>query len=138
MNEEREPSAAEIEAWQRDAMFLPAEQATPAEHPALHNISAGMVISGVIRPLKLELPDYVKIDMKYLSYELLGQVSMWNMLWEAAQFRRRFFNENKLPEPVARIAETGDINVVLVPRTQSRYFEYAPLYHLLTKAALRI
>ena len=34
------------------------------------------------------------------------------------------------------MAERGDVNVVLVPRTRSRYHEYAPLYHLLPKATL--
>lgn len=136
MDDEREPTAAEIEGWQRDSAFLPAEQATPDEHPALYNISAGMFYSGVVRPLEPELPDYVTIDMGQHSMELVGRVGMWNMLWEAAQFRRRFFNDEELPRPIARIAEMGDINAILVPRTQSRYFEYAPLYHLLPQATL--
>src|SRR5450756_968598 len=67
---------------------------------------------------------------------MAGQVGMWNILWEAAQFRRRFFDEEELPEPIARIADLGDINTILVPRTQSRYFEYEPLFHLLPKATL--
>lgn len=51
---------------------------------------------------------------------------MWNLLWEAGQFRRRFFDEEDLPEPIARIADMGDINAILVPRTLSRFFEYEP------------
>jgi hypothetical protein len=136
MDEEREPTAVEIEAWQREGAFLPADEATPQEHPALYNISAGMLFSGVVRPLQPELPDYVAIDMEHRSLELVGQVGVWNMLWEAAQFRRRFFSDDDLPEPIARIADMGDINAMLVPRTRSRYFEYAPLYHLLPKATL--
>lgn len=136
MDEDREPTAAEIEIWQRDSAFLPVEQATPEEHPALRNISAGMIYGGVIRPLEPQLPDYVAIDMGHRSLELVGQVGMWNMLWEAAQFRRRFFKDDDLPEPIARIADMGDINAILVPRTQSHYFEYAPLYHLLPKSTL--
>jgi len=38
-----------------------------------------------------------------------------------------------LPEPMAAIADLGDVNVTFVPRTRSRYFEYAPLVHLLPK-----
>jgi hypothetical protein len=136
MHEVREPTAAEIDAWQRENAFLPAEEATPDEHPALYNISAGMLFAGVVRPTKPELPDYVAIEMDRPRLEMAGKVGMWNLLWEAAQFRRRFFDEEELPEPIARIADLGDINTILVPRTQSRYFEYEPLFHLLPKATL--
>ena len=58
----------------------------------------------------------------------------WNQLWEAAQFRRRFFDENDLTPDLAKIADRGDFNIILVPRTQSRLYEYAPLYHLLSRS----
>lgn len=135
MDDGREPTADEIEAWQRDGTLLPVEEVRPDEHPALYNISAGMIYSGLVRPLEPELPDYVAIDMGHRSLEFGGHVGMWNLLWEAAQFRRRFFDDD-LPEPIASIADMGDVNAILVPRTQSRYFEYAPLYHLLPKSTL--
>jgi hypothetical protein len=34
------------------------------------------------------------------------------------------------------IADRGDVNIVFVPRTASRYYEYAPLFHLLPRAAI--
>jgi hypothetical protein len=34
---------------------------------------------------------------------------------------------------MAKIADLGDVNVTFVPRTRARYFEYAPLLHLLPK-----
>src|SRR5688572_2799569 len=37
---------------------------------------------------------------------------------------------------MAKIADLGDINVTFVPRTRSRYFEYAPLLHLLPRRVL--
>ena len=40
------------------------------------------------------------------------------MLWEAAQFRRRFFDLGDLPEQVAKIADLGDVNITFVPRTR--------------------
>jgi hypothetical protein len=55
---------------------------------------------------------------------------------EAAQFRRHFFDIDDLPEPMAKIADLGDVNVSFVPRTRARYFEYAPLFHLLPKRVL--
>lgn len=48
----------------------------------------------------------------------------------------RFFDEDELPPPMARIADQGDVNVVFVPRTGSRYHEYAPLFHVLPRSAL--
>ena len=60
----------------------------------------------------------------------------WNILWEAAQFRRRFFDLEDLAEQMAKIADLGDVNVTFVPRTRARYFEYAPLLHLLPKRVL--
>ena len=58
------------------------------------------------------------------------------MLWEAAQYRRRFFDLGELPAQMARIADLGDVNVVFVPRTRSRYHEYAPLLHMLPRRVL--
>ncbi|MEU0489796.1 sigma-70 family RNA polymerase sigma factor [Nocardiopsis sp. NPDC006139] len=136
-NEAPEPTAAEIEAWERENFFLPADEATPETHPALYNISAGlMMFAGVVRPLDPQLPDYVTIPMFHASTELIVEVSKWNVVWEAGQFRRRFFSVDDLPEPIAKIAELGDINTILVPYTLSRYFEYAPLFHLLPKDTL--
>lgn len=136
IDDERAPTAAEIEAWQRENTFLPAEEATPDTYPSLYNISAGMMFDGMIRPVEPELPDYVAIDMGGSRLDLAGQVGMWNMLWEAGQFRRRFFDEDEMPASIAKIADLGDINTILVPRTESHYFEYESLFHLLPKGTL--
>lgn len=133
---DREPTAAEVEAFQRENTFLPVDEATPGSFPWLNNISAGMMYSGVIRPVEATVPDYVAIKMDHHDLEMGGMVSRWNMLWEAGQFRRRFFSEDEMPEAIAKLADLGDVNTILVPRTSSRYFEYAPLYHLLTKSTI--
>lgn len=105
VHDERESTAAEIEAWQRDSTFLPADEATPDAYPSsLYNISAGMIFGGVIRPVEPELPDYVAIDMDQPNLQMAGQVGMRNMLWEASQFRRRFFDEDEMPAPIDRRA----------------------------------
>lgn len=134
--DEYEPTAAEREAWQRERTFLPADEATADEFPSLYNLSAGMMFSGMIRPVEAELPDYVAIDMNHLDLEMAGMVGRWNMLWEAGQFRRRFFDEDSMPTAVAKLADLGDVNLILVPRSVSKYFEYAPLYHLLSESTL--
>ncbi len=68
---------------------------------------------------------------------MASTVSQWNMLWEAGQFRRRYFDEEDLPAPLRRVTERGDVNVIFLPRTRTRYYEYAPLFHLLPRAALK-
>jgi hypothetical protein len=60
-------------------------------------------------------------------------IAKWNLLWESAQFRRRYFDEDELPPEVGEIADRGDVNVVFVPRTATGYYEYAPLCHLLSR-----
>ena len=57
VDDEREPTATEIEAWRRQNIFLPAKEATPDTYPPLYSISAGMMFDGVIRPVEPELPD---------------------------------------------------------------------------------
>lgn len=37
---------------------------------------------------------------------------------------------------MVKIIDQGDLNVVFVPRTPSRFFEYAPLFHLLPRRTL--
>ncbi|WP_062130644.1 RNA polymerase sigma factor [Demequina aestuarii] len=136
VDDERAPTAAEVEAWQRDSTFLPESEATPDRFPALYNMSAAFMYRGVIRPVEPERPDYVTISIDRADLPMSGQLAEWNMLWEAGQFRRRVFSGEDLSEPLARIADLGDINAVIVPRTESRYFEYAPIYHLLPAKTL--
>ena len=62
------------------------------------------------------------------------KIAKWNLLWEAAQFRRRVFAEDELPAQLREVADRGDVNVVFVPRTHGRYYEYAPLFHLLSRS----
>jgi hypothetical protein len=133
---EQEPTPAEVLEWRRDDVFLPEADACPEEYPHLRNISAGFIFGGVVRPLEPAPPEYVTLPAAYTSPEEFLAIAQWNMLWEAAQFRRRFFDLDDLPEPMAKIADLGDVNVTFVSRTRARYFEYAPLFHLLPKRVL--
>lgn len=133
---DREPTAEEVLAWRRDAALLPESDATPELFPSLNNLSAGFIYKGVIRPVDPLPPEYVTLPSPRLSTPEMVAISQWNMLWEAGQFRRRFFDLEDLPEPMAKIAELGDVNVTFLPRTRTRYFEHAPLVHLLPKRVL--
>lgn len=105
MLDDREPTAAEIEAFRRDDFFLPTEEATPEDYPSLYSISAGMLFDVAIRPTEPTPPDYVAIPMDPVTFhgdeavKLAVAVSEWNVLWEAGKFRRRFFDQEDLPEP---------------------------------------
>jgi hypothetical protein len=121
------------------------EHASSDWYPRLGNISAAFIYRAVIRPDTPTRPEYVTMPMDIGGRSRderaarIVAVARWNMLWEAAQFRRRFFDEDEDPMPpqMAKIADQGDINVVFVPRTDSRYYEYAPLFHLLPRATLQ-
>lgn len=116
------------------------EMASPEWYPRLMNMSAAFMFHAVIRPDIPTRPEYVTIPMQAADRDarLTKQlaVSKWNTLWEAAQYRRRFFTDDECPPEMQRIVDQGDINVVFVPRTKTRYFEYAPLFHMLPRRTL--
>lgn len=136
MTDEPVPTAAEIEQWHRDDLFISPDEATSEDYPRMRNISASHIYRGIVRPEGLERPEYIALRMHDPSDEFAVAVSRWNMLWEAGQFRRRFFGENDLTKDLWEIAELGDVNVTFVPRTRSRYHEYAPLAHMLRRTTL--
>ncbi|BCJ67977.1 sigma-70 family RNA polymerase sigma factor [Polymorphospora rubra] len=115
------------------------EDASPDEYPRLTNISTGFMYRAVVRAQDPAPPEYVTVPLPVRLEDPRSTVavSQWNSLWESAQFRRRFFDEETLPAPLYKVADRGDLNVVFVPRTRSRYYEYAPLFHLLPKSALQ-
>jgi hypothetical protein len=139
---DRPLTSAEIESWEREQVFASDDRSTAEEFPRLWNVSVGFTKRAIIRPVTPEQPEYVTIKLPQLrireSDESLRRslaVHEWNQLWEAAQFRRRFFDDERdLTPDLAKIAGRGDHNIILVPRTESRYYEYAPLYHLLDRS----
>lgn len=113
------------------------EWAGPDSYPRMFNISAGFVYGDVMVRAQEPAPvEYVTIRIPDRLTELQVTVAEWNVLWETAQFRRRVFDYDKLPRVIAKVADLGDNNVVFVPRTESRYYEYAPLYHLLPRGTV--
>lgn len=70
------------------------------------------------------------------SVGLTVAIGMWNLAWEAGQFRRRFFDPDELPDPLAKLAELGDRNIQFVSKIRSKYFEHATLLHLLPTSTL--
>ena len=135
MISEPEPSADEVDAWRRNGVFLPTDEVNAESYPRLKNMSAGFLFRAVVHPIQPARAEYVAIPMLD-DLTIAGVVGQWNLLWESAQFRRRFFDEDELPGQLRKIADLGDVNVSLVPRTKSRYFEYAPLLHLLPQATM--
>lgn len=136
-------STAEIDAARREMVFGSPERSGPDQYPRLANISAAFTYNAMLRPDEPTRPEYVTVPMRARSFRdgeamrLEVAVSQWNTLWEAGQYRRRMFDESDLPAQLHRIADQGDHNVVFVPRSRSRYYEYAPLFHLLPASTLR-
>jgi hypothetical protein len=128
--------AEDIDDERHHPFFADPDQVTAETYPELGNLSAGFMMKRVVRPLRPAPPEYVTLPMPghILASDLAFTVAKWNVLWESAQFRRRFFADDELPPEIMQIADQGDINVSFVPRTTSRYYEYAPLVHLLSRS----
>lgn len=134
VTDETEPTVEEFEAFQREAVLEDADHVSPDDYPALWNASAGFIYEVILRAEAPQPPEYVTVPLnRGEDIKLSLGVSEWNLLWEAAQFRRRMFDHRELPAKLRKVADRGDANVVFVPRTKSRYYEYAPLYHLLPR-----
>jgi len=117
------------------------EHAAPDLFPRLTNMSAAFMFEKIIRAEVPAPPEYVTVPLTVRARDeqslLLGNaVARWNLAWEAAQFRRRMFDEQDLPRKLHEVADRGDFNVAFVPRTRTRYYEYAPLMHLLPRTTL--
>lgn len=140
MADEREPTAEEIEAFQRAEFLEDPVSATADEYPRAWNRSAAFLYKRIVRPHTPAPPEYVTLPLGLphasSQLDMSLAVAKWNMLWEAAQFRRRFFSDDELPSPMQEVADHGDVNVVFVPRTATRYYEYSPLFHLLSRATV--
>ena len=137
------PEDEDDEAYWRSQTILDASEndAQPDWYPSLSNVSTGMMYKAVLRAHDPAPAEYVTIPIATAGRtaqdrDLDLAVAKWNMQWEAAQYRRLMFDEEELPSPVRELAERGEFNVMFVPRTRSRYFEHAPLFHLLPKAVL--
>jgi hypothetical protein len=104
---DREPTQAEIEAWEREDVFASKDHSRPDMFPRLWNMSVGLTKRAIIRPLVPGRPEYVTIPLpptRVIVDESIKRtlaVAEWNRLWEAAQFRRRFFDEEDLPPDLA-------------------------------------
>jgi len=116
--------------------FADPVEVTAENYPSLRNISVGVIVKREARALDPAPPEYVTLPLEGGISDAghLAAVAKWNLLWESAQFRRRYFDEDELPPEVAQIADRGDVNLTFVPRTATRYYEYAPLYHLLSRS----
>lgn len=140
-DEDRDPTAAERLAWRRDGVFAGDEASDPELYPTMRNLSAAFLYDAVIRPDEPTTPEFhtLTLDPGLGTEEnttALVAVSKWNTAWESGQFRSRMFDLDELPAPMAEVADLGDVNITFVPRTRSRYFEHAPLLHLLPRRTL--
>jgi hypothetical protein len=97
------------------------------QYPRMFNLSTAPLYPTLIRADMPEQPECLTLPMRHgralQDFAEVATVAPWNSMWEAAKFRRRLFDENELPAPMAKIANRGDVNVTVLPRTRSRYYE---------------
>lgn len=133
-------SEDDLERTGRGWLLATGDKIEPHVYPRLYNLSAGFGFRRVVRADVPDHPEFVtapfgELDPRAVDrLAVVGSVAMWNLQWEAAQFRRRAFNEDELPDWMVAVADQGDFNIVFVPRTRSRYYEYSPLFHLLPRS----
>jgi len=111
------------------------EQAGPLRYPRLEGISKIVRHDPfAVRAMEPADPEYVTVPLSDARTALA--VAVWNSQWEAAQLRPLVLGDNALAASMHKVVDRRDVNVIFVPRTASRYYEYAPLFHLLPRAAL--
>jgi hypothetical protein len=137
MTDDHELTFSEIEQHERESILASGEHAAPERFPRLFNLSVGFTAIRTLRAIDPEPAEYLAIRVgPRSSVKLQLAVADWNKHWEAAQFRRRFFDDDELPASLLKVAELGDVNTILVPKTRSGYYEYSPIYHLLPRSTL--
>ncbi|MCR6488249.1 sigma-70 family RNA polymerase sigma factor [Amycolatopsis sp. OK19-0408] len=121
-----------------DLLYEDGTTPTPEHFPRMRHLSAGDVFTVVLRAHSPLPAEYLTVPLPPMTsaWRLTLGVAWWNLLCEAAQFRGRAMARIELPDEIRAVAARGDHNVVFVPRTRSRYYEYAPLMHLLPRATL--
>lgn len=86
----QELTQAEVDAYAREFLFADGYALDPEQYPRLWNISAGFVATATVRAEEPEPPEFVTVPRHQMAdLETAGAVARWNMMWEAAQFRRR-------------------------------------------------
>lgn len=128
------------DAWDHP-FYADPDDLTAETYPHLRNVSVGFMYKRVARAMEPVPPEYVTLPLERrdsYSHGHMVAIAKWNLLWESAQFRHRYFDdEDELPPDVGEIADRGDVNVIFLPRTATRYYEYAPMYHLLSRSQVQ-
>jgi len=114
------------------------EELTPGRFPQLSTLSSAFFYDFVPVAKEPEVPEVVFVPTsENTRLEAIGTMASWNFLWEAAQYRKEAFENNRradeTPELARWINALPNTNAYLTPETPSKYDAYAPLFHLLPK-----
>jgi hypothetical protein len=110
-----DPDDGPEDTWDHP-FFADPNDLTAETYPRLRNVSVAFMFKRVARALEPAPPEYVTLPLErpdWFSDGHMVAVAKWNLLWESAQFRRRYFDEDELPPEVGEIADRGDVNVGL-------------------------
>lgn len=105
----------------------------PEDFPTLYNLSAGFMFKGLPVPQTQRPPECVYLPVGSSgSHDLETHVAMaeWNRAWMSGHLRHDVLGAT-LPKPLKWLKHHPETNFYLLPRTRERYFEFAPLYHML-------
>lgn len=117
------------------------EDLDPCRFPELGTLSSAFIYQFTPVAKQPAPPEIVFLPARNAErLEVVGVLASWNHLWEAAQYRKEVFNEDRfagsVPELLGWIERLPEANIYLVAETKTKYDAYAPLLHLLPKDLL--
>ena len=124
-----------------ESLLAQGEDLDPDRFPELGTLSSAFIYQFTPVAKQPAPPEIVFLPARNAErLELVGVLTSWNHLWEAAQYRKEVFNQDRfagsLPEVLGWIERLPEANIYLVAETKNKYDAYAPLLHLLPKHLL--
>lgn len=122
------------------SLLAKGDELEPDQYPALYNVSAGLTLQFIPRPVKPKPPEFVFVDHDPHSdnsdLEGGGNIASWNNAWEAAELRYQLFHK-RLPKRWGWLKKFGEENIYLLPGKGDHSYEaFAPLFHLLPRSTV--
>jgi hypothetical protein len=124
-----------------ESYYATGEDLAPDRYPELGTLSDAFIYQFTPVAKQPASPEVVFLPTKNTNrVEITGVLASWNHLWEAGQYRKEVFREDRfmegLPDLIEWIEKLPEANIYLVADSKTKFDAYAPLYHLLPKRLL--